>query len=63
MPILWQNSVVKVAVESKTAAASAGDDIFWRKIAAMINTKIDEKRSAPWRTRFQVQMDLGGNRG
>jgi hypothetical protein len=63
MQILCQNSVAKVLVESKAAAASAGGDMFWRKNAAMTNGKMDEKRSAQWRARVQVQIDLGGNRG
>jgi hypothetical protein len=63
MQILCQNSVVKVSGESKAVAVSAVGDMFWGKNAAMTNDKMDEKRSALWQARFQVRMDLGGNRG
>jgi hypothetical protein len=63
MQILCQNSVVKVSGESKGVAPSADGDMFWTKNATMTNDKMDEKRSALWRARFQVQMDLGDNRG
>jgi hypothetical protein len=56
-------AVVKVSGQSKAAAASAGGDMLWTKNATMTNDKMDEKRSALWRARLQVQMDLGGNRG
>jgi hypothetical protein len=33
---------VKVSVENKAAAASAGGDMVWRKNATMTNEKMDE---------------------
>jgi len=63
MQILCQNPVVKVSGQRKAVAVTAGGDMFWRRNATMTNDKMDEKRSALWQARFQVRMDLGGNRG
>jgi hypothetical protein len=53
----------EVAVERKAVASSASGDMYWKKNATMTDDEMDEKRSALWRPRFQMQIDLEGDRG